>query len=950
MKFYTNFRLVSILLLLLFALRISLAAQTSALSGVITDRLTKKPLPGVTVRLLGTSAGSVSDKNGRFIVRKLSSASVYTVEVSLIGYKRIQKTGVKIPIGDTLQLNFALEESVVSIGQEITVIGEKPLVDIEETQSIRMVEREQITRMAAQNVTDVLVQQTGLVTQNKEIYIRGGRGYEAAYLLDGVSVQDPLAGTGFGLQLAADALDEVEIITGGFNPEYGQATSGVVNIKTRDGGSNYSGSASLKRGWRIFRRNPYTRDTNSTYSSDYAELSIGGPEPITKYVFPALGMDLPGKFSIFFSVAGNASDDLAPEFARVKLRSSILPNFISTKMDNNLNITGKVMWKISPSMKLTYSQSRSMALNQNSRSVQTNLEYVTPDPGYQYTFEGNFNGAITYSTYQWINSLSWFHNVNASTFYELRLSNFTSHLKADANGKNYDQYTEPRDIPTIPAQYFTTKDSNKLGIIPGDGFFDTGTGYTWREHYVSETTIRGDVTTYLAEKNSLKTGAELRVQQLQQSEIYAPWLGALGLNNDVFATTSYIGSAYVQNNIALKGLALNYGIRLDTWAPGALVDDAIENLDIPTITEAQREHYRKSTFYMFGRRWKARLSPRLGVSHPVTDNQMLFFNYGHFNKLPRPQFVYAKLTPQAVNSSYQRFGNPDLGPETTIAYELGLKNQLTENDIFTITTYYKDIFDYIQSRKAINTNPRLLGGSFLTYINSDYARSRGVEAEYKKRIGNWFDGVISASYSMVTGKSSNAEQGTLIARGLSAERITEDYMPWDRPLSINATINFHAVKDYPFFNIGGLDNLNCFMRMTMQSGQRYTPYKPTIDPATGSQLLMPDGRPVYQIDEKQTYSAVGDPWWNIDMNIQKKIEYESIRITFLLEITNIFDFKNSTILNPITGRAYEYGDPTPLSMNDPLYPDVQSPISPYPFNPARYTARRTLRLGVTAGF
>ena len=53
-------------------------------------------------------------------------------------------------------------------------------------------------------------------------------------MLDGVSVQDPLAGTGFGLQLSANAIEEVEVITGGFNAEFGQATSGIVNVKTRE--------------------------------------------------------------------------------------------------------------------------------------------------------------------------------------------------------------------------------------------------------------------------------------------------------------------------------------------------------------------------------------------------------------------------------------------------------------------------------------------------------------------------------------------------------------------------------------------------------------------------------------------------------------------------------------------------------------------------------------------
>ena len=90
-----------------------------------------------------------------------------------------------------------------------------------------------------QDVKDVVSQQVGVVSADNEIHIRGGRSYENAYLLDGVNIQDPLAGTGFGLQLSSNALSEMEVITGGYNAEYGQATSGIINVKTKEGSSKY---------------------------------------------------------------------------------------------------------------------------------------------------------------------------------------------------------------------------------------------------------------------------------------------------------------------------------------------------------------------------------------------------------------------------------------------------------------------------------------------------------------------------------------------------------------------------------------------------------------------------------------------------------------------------------------------------------------------------------------
>ncbi|MFN5176679.1 MAG: carboxypeptidase-like regulatory domain-containing protein, partial [Ignavibacteria bacterium] len=304
---------------------ISSRAQ-SMIRGTITEKSSKKPISSATIRVLGTYYGAISDANGNYAVKKIPGGKNYTLEITRIGYRTIKKTGVSLSKSDTLIVNFSMDESNVSLDKDVLVIGERPLVDVEETQSMRAVNRENIQQMVAENVTDVLTQQTGLISQNNEIFIRGGRGYEAAYLLDGVSIQDPLAGTGFGLQLSANSLQEVEVITGGFNPEYGQATSGVINIKTREGASKYEGSAALRRAWRMFDRSALDRDTNSSFLTDILELTFSGPEPITSQLLPALGITLPGKISFFTNFYGNVSDDLVPEFARAPVKTSLFSN------------------------------------------------------------------------------------------------------------------------------------------------------------------------------------------------------------------------------------------------------------------------------------------------------------------------------------------------------------------------------------------------------------------------------------------------------------------------------------------------------------------------------------------------------------------------------------------------------------------------------------------------
>ena len=92
------------------------------------------------------------------------------------------------------------------------------------------------------------------------------------------------------------------------------------------------------------------------------------------------------------------------------------------------------------------------------------------------------------------NSLTWTHTLNSSTFYTFKLNKFFSNLRADANGKYWYDYAEPKDIVTFPIEYYNS-DTDTIGVIPGDGFWDVGNPYTWRDHYIDEFSIKGRVAT-----------------------------------------------------------------------------------------------------------------------------------------------------------------------------------------------------------------------------------------------------------------------------------------------------------------------------------------------------------------------------------------------------------------------------------------------------------------------
>ncbi len=934
--------------IIIFSLAIELFAQQGAIKGKVTDAKTRETLPSVNIILKGTYYGAASDFDGNYLVRNINPGT-YNIDVTLLGYKTVQYSGIKVVAGQTLELNVKMEESVLSLGQEVVIVGEKRLFDVEETSSKRTIKTDDLSVAAVQNVKDVVSLQTGVVQSDNEIHIRGSRGYENAYLVDGVSVQDVLGGTGFGLQISPDAIQEMEVITGGYNAEYGQATSGVVNITTKEGGDKFRGGISYKT--------DKINGTNSRhfFNIDIVEGNVSGPIPYWGDIFGGTG-------SFFLSASGNVTDGYTRWMQEIRngkptgnyvkrspnqLYSTIFDGTqFAFRLANSYSVASKITWKPEPTEKLTYSFNGSLSIDQNTSTVKTSLDREEPSPGYQYEFQNILDSANTFTQVNTQHTLSWTHTLSPKSFYELRFSSFTAHVRGDANGKNYTQYREPKDIVTFPVQYYRSDTLDGIGVIPGDGFYDIGNPTIWRDHFLQTYTMKFDFTNNFTEKNKFKTGIEMNFQNLQMIDISQPWIKPLGYNNDIYKVSPAYGAMYAQDNIIISGMVLNFGLRFDYWFPGKFVDDAINNPRVQLPSNEIRTQYKNQTSVLFGRHWKGRLSPRLGISHPVSDNQTLFFSYGHFSKLPRPTYVYSKLTESSAKSTAQTIGNPNLNPETTVAYELGLRNQITENDVFTITTYYKDIFDYITARSVRTTNVRFSSGSYTTYINSDYARTRGLEIEYTHRFNSNFTTTLSGTYSIATGKSSSATEALFnIASNTLDANIKENYVSWDRPVQISLTTNLNVKKDEPLFDFGQgiLDNYNVFARAFFQSGKRYTEQK-FID------FNASTGRPQYRSLSENPLQFVGEYWFYINLNIEKYFNLGFSRLTISLEIQNLLNNKNTQIINPVTGRAYEYGDDVPNGYNDPRYPRLSGIIIPYPYDPSRYLSPRTARLGVSMRF
>src|SRR5690554_6885590 len=290
----------AVLYLILIAGTTSAFAQNGSVRGTVTDKEDGWPLIGVNVIIRGTTFGNATDLDGNYVINGVRPGQ-YDIEFRYVGYERILMTGIEIKAGETTEINVQMGMQAITAGEEVTIVGERPIFDVEQSSTTTKISRDQIEAAPVQKVEDVVAMTAGVVQDATGLYIRGGRANETGFVVDGVSAQDPLAGTGFGLDLGANAYSSVEVTTGGVDVEHGNMTSGMVSVQTRDGGDNFSGSFVHKRD------NPGTMTSSSAnfFTDNYA-LTLGGPINVASKI-------LPGK--MYFFMTGQAA--FSNEFTRV---------------------------------------------------------------------------------------------------------------------------------------------------------------------------------------------------------------------------------------------------------------------------------------------------------------------------------------------------------------------------------------------------------------------------------------------------------------------------------------------------------------------------------------------------------------------------------------------------------------------------------------------------------
>ncbi|HSW56427.1 MAG TPA: carboxypeptidase-like regulatory domain-containing protein [Ignavibacteriaceae bacterium] len=256
------------LLLLLLTPLLIYAGTTGKLSGSVKDAQTGEALVGANIMIVGTDLGAATNVNGSYVILNIPPGN-YSVRISFIGYESKIITEVGIVVDQTTVLDVTINPQSIMV-DEVVVVATTPMIQKDVTSSISVITRDQIDALPVSTFTDLLSLQAGVVqTGNNDLHIRGGRSNEVAYLIDGIYVKDPLLGN-LSLEIGNDAIQEMSLLSGTFNAEYGNALSGVVNIVTRDGGDRFTGRVEA-------RTSEFGIDRYSSFHESRINGSLSGP-------------------------------------------------------------------------------------------------------------------------------------------------------------------------------------------------------------------------------------------------------------------------------------------------------------------------------------------------------------------------------------------------------------------------------------------------------------------------------------------------------------------------------------------------------------------------------------------------------------------------------------------------------------------------------------------------
>ena len=278
-KYLLSFFSILFSLLLLSQLQLY-AAGTGKIVGKVTDTQTGEELIGINVLVEGTTTGAATGVDGTYIINNIEPG-VYSLVFSGVGYQKKIITNVRVASDFTTTIDMQLSTEAIGL-ETIIVEATRPMVRKDLTSSQTSIDDAQIKSLPVESISQILSLQAG-ITQGSggELHIRGGRSTEIAYNVNGVSAINPYD-FGRTVQISTNAVQELSVVSGTFNAEYGNALSGVVNTITKEGGQQYTGTLSYYTGDYVSSSDDVFFNINdfSPVNNQVIEGTFGGPIPL----------------------------------------------------------------------------------------------------------------------------------------------------------------------------------------------------------------------------------------------------------------------------------------------------------------------------------------------------------------------------------------------------------------------------------------------------------------------------------------------------------------------------------------------------------------------------------------------------------------------------------------------------------------------------------------------
>jgi outer membrane receptor protein involved in Fe transport len=855
-------RVATGILLLISLASVGLTQTTGKISGTVTDAQTGEVLIGVNVVVEDTYLGAASDVDGNFFILNVPPGK-YSVKFMLIGFTTKRVEGVAVSVNRTTPLDATLGVTTLELGEEVVVTANRISVKKDQTGSIRNVTSEEMNILPVESTGGIVALQPGVV----QGHFRGGRGGETNTMIDGISVNNGL-NRGQMIGLDPDAVQEVEVITGTFSAKYGEAMSGVVNMITKEGGNKLHGKFEGYLG---------------NYLTQHGDIYMGlKPEEIDRNRDYKVMFDGPIiKNRLTFFISGRMQDNLNYLNGVRRFNVTDEPDYSQFLDSTAVNpVTGLAPWKQysgdSSYVPMNWNQSANIngKLTLKMQNIKMSLMYLynqSQGQGYSHSNKYKPDGRSTGHNNSQMYTYQLNHILGQRFFYEFKLSYSKSY------GGNY-LYEDPEDPRYLHDRY--SANQSYTGFVTGGQ--SKGHSETFTDKYLS----RLDLTWQATHNHNIIAGAEavkfeydrasssiLNLYRNTQASgfLYAPEvMPDSSVYTDAYQKNPVQFSGWISDKMEFEDMVVELGVRAEYFDPKTVYPSNYRNPN----NLLQKEDTPEWTSTYPEADGKFNVAPRLGFSYQLGEAALLRFSYGHFFQYPPHSTMYQNNSYLISPTNYaSQLGNPQVEPEMTVSYEIGLWQALNNYMDVEVALWYRDIYNLSTVNIVTTYNQTRYG----LYGNKDYGNARGLEIKYKAHVSKFF---AEANYTLqYTRGNADNPVFTFSRAGSSQDPIpTLIPMSWDQRHTLNLTLGYNV------------ENWGATITGWMGSGSAYT-WSPI------------DQNPLNRVNLYPNNSS--KPFHN-SFDLKAHYDLATIRganVRLTARIYNLFDHLNENGVNGNTGRT-----------------------------------------------